>query len=247
MKASVSHHQQQSWIDNELNAQEMLKLEERLSPTLLEQLQLERTFQKQLGEQLTTTSPECPDALWNSLKDRMSVRAADLTKSTGERKIRIFSTKSKALPWLYKAGGLAACATLAWSLSLNFSTTQEVTVNPSAYLNDHKFAYTGRREKLMAALHHKGFFVELKPETESAHPIIILGLDFEEGSRGIEARLVYSCCDEPVIITIQHQPQQLNTLQPQHGTAHHLSKNLGNYYIQALSLHNPSEALDLVF
>ena len=226
------------------------KLEERLSPILLGQLQLERTFPKQLGEQLNTTSPECPDDLWKGLRERMTTSSeghlSSEAKSHGNAK-QTSKTTSNILPWIYKAGGLAACVALTWSLALSFNGKADNAIDPYAYISNHDFAFTGRREKLMAALHHKGFFVELKPESESYHPIKILGLDFKEGKHGTEARLVYSCCEEPVVITIQHHPQQLNTSQAQRGTAHHLSKTLDDYYIQAMSYHDPSEALALVY
>jgi hypothetical protein len=245
MTRHSTFNREQAYIDRELTSSEMMEMEEHLSEAQQEELQSSRIFQSLLGQKLESSAPKCPKEIWNGILSQIHSKE-NSTNEEPQKSTTIFSKFTSITSYGSAAATLAALLILAWFLKP--TEPQPLFIDPVAYIQNHQFSHSGSSKKMEAALHHAGFFLELNEGIVGKHPVQIVGLDIIDKRGEKEARVVYSCCDQPILITIRKGTSPSLTIpNPSKGEAHFLSKQVDQYTVQAYSYHNPKEALDMIY
>lgn len=174
-----------------------------------------------MSTSLENHSPPCPNDLWKDLRQQMTPPA-----------------KKTMLLWLGIAASLLLLIGFSWVLT-------GLLKSPDVRLTSLSYDVSGDREKIQDALHSRGFHLKLLPPVPGAHhEVELMGLVFEEE----RARLYYECCDEPVLVVVGRQGQDVvASLDPDPGTvAFTIRKQIDQLELSAFSHHQPNEVLALI-
>lgn len=238
MSQPTSTERQQAWIDQELSTNELIEFEQQLSPEQKQNMLSARTFQRKLGEQLKDSAPSCPKDLWNDLKSQMSTELPRDTEPPAPK------ASIPWRPWAALAAGLCIAWLIGWQ-NTKPSNSDALTLDPIAAYESGDYAIRGSFEKTEALLHHYGYFLEIDDPKTSYHPITYEGLKLKGDPKNPLIQLIFSCCDEPVIITLHkgEKSPKFDMPHPDGQMAHQIAKVIGNTTAQALSYHDPKEVL----
>lgn len=229
----------QAYLDGELSTQDRENFEKDLSSQQKEALQIEAHFNSTLDKRLGKTDINCPDELWQSLQQKLLANKAP--------QIREVSNFENLKPTLFKMVAICLVA-----IALNFFFSTNHTKNQQGLNFDPSIKV--QLSHVQNLLNEQGYQLKFKNIPIAHHKINFSGMDWVEADLSAEskaARLLFHCCDIPVVIYIKkaHSAPStpLKTEREHRNLLYHSKKGNEQVLIDAYSNHPPAEVLDLIY
>jgi hypothetical protein len=230
----------QAYLDEEMSSEEKADFEANLSQEDQSSLRNEANFNSALNQHLKKVEVPCPDSLWNSVQKNI------LSNKT--QPIQEVSNFQNLLPTLLK---MAAVCLIAIALNLFWSPNNTKNINLSL---DIQPSIEGQLFEIQQLLNQQGYNLNFKQIPIAHHKINFVGMDWLSLTNEPQkqaARLIFHCCDIPVILYIkqaQTEPSTAVPMEREHRSLlYHSKKANDKYLIDAYSDHPPAEVLDLIY
>lgn len=234
---------EQAYLDGELTTSESIHYEEQLSPQKKRELEAEKALETAIVNKLGE-GPKCPETLWASLQDQLQVRS--------RRSSILFF-----MPRMAVAATLAAVVLLAVWLG----RTKPDPVQPESPrvvaipTNLHEYVklaqIQGRHDTLQQLVQHGFSDIHIKtpsPRIPGVHPVEIVGMRWIQKSSYRIAEIMFLCCKQPVsVYLIKKCEGNSDCIKLKECKKwYRISRDLGQYWVVALSYHFPRDAINLV-
>ncbi len=185
----------QAYRDGQLPPDQARELEASLDEPTKARIEAENRLEERMVARLRSEASPCPDALWQSVQDRIRERSGS----------PVFSRR-----WVsyvpVAAAILLVCGLLIWSLRPDEARAVEIPVDFAQNVAEfkEKVSITGDLETIQQRLHEEGYDVEIGDiatcNRTHAHYVELIGMDpvTIDGKTYPCVRLSFTCCGRPV-------------------------------------------------